>query len=422
MAAVALKAELLCLQLIGLTILGCFLKVLSLMKSVSIKQLVDFYVDIAYPPVPIASGIRAAKGGNWLFSAVKSRPTWSGYLALPKDDEFLSVVDKIIVDLEAASSISKFKSLMTIEDYRKFAFEYYQFVSENYSNYWDETNKELIPIFSKLPDENLYSCWIPVPWTKADYSGCEWERKFRREGVMRQLKEMCLDVELLNPYFRGDFESFDSGVLTSEGGFLFMANMGLVVVDDECEYPIADASFCWELFSEDFCKARAFIDAKRIIKNSRERGVSLVVSKNLFFKLFGYAESEVYEVKELPADKMVPLINSKKWSVKPWGGSAEIKNVKGKLKAVPFRDRTGSKFVHTTLEELWAAGAPFPTVDSLLECWYARLDGKDFVWPLRRDPENHNLLIVLDSKSERNLNDSQNWLDKLIDKFVILSD
>ena len=146
MAAVALKAELLCLQLIGLTILGCFLKVLSLMKSVSIKQLVDFYVDIAYPPVPIASGIRAAKGGNWLFSAVKSRPTWSGYLALPKDDEFLSVVDKIIVDLEAASSIPKFKSLMTIEDYRKFAFEYYQFVSENYSNYWDETNLSLIHI------------------------------------------------------------------------------------------------------------------------------------------------------------------------------------------------------------------------------------------------------------------------------------
>lgn len=392
------------------------------MKSVSIKQLTDFYVDIAYPPVPIVSGIRAAKGGNWLVSAVESRPTWSGYLVLPKDDEFLSVVDKIIVDLEAASSIPKFKSLMTIEDYRKFAFKYYQFVFENYLNYWDETNKELIPIFSKLPDENLYSCWIPVPWTKADYSGCEWERKFRREGVMRQLKEMCLDVELLNPYFRGDFESFGDGVLASEGGFLFLANMGLSVVDDGGECVIADAAFCWELFSEDFCKTKAFMDAKRIVENARERGVSLVVGKNQFLKLFGYDENRVNEINKLPVDKMVPVAHVKKWSVKPWEEPVEIKDKNGGLKMVRFRDRAGSKFVHTTLEELWAAGSTFPTVDSLLEFWYARLDGKDFSWPLRRDPENHNLFISISSRSERNLNFSQRWLNDLIDKFVILSD
>jgi len=391
------------------------------MKTIPVKRLVDFYVDIAHPPVPIASGIRAAKGGNWLVSAVQFRSTWSRYLVLPKDVGFLNVVDKIIFDLEAASSIPKFKSLMTMEDYRKFAFEYYQFVFENYSNYWGETNKELVPIFSKFPGDSFYSCWIPVPWTKTEYSGYEWGRKFHREGVMHRLREMCLDVELLNPYFCGDFESFDGGVLTSEGAFLFMVNMGLVMVDDEGDYPVVDASFCWELFSEDFCKGKTFIDAKRIVKNSRERGGSLVVSKNLFFKLFGHAEIEVNEENDLTTDGAVSVTNARKWSVKPWKEGVQIKNENGRPKKSSFRNRAGSKFVHETLEKLFAAGASFPTENSLLEHWRASLDGKDSFGLLRRDPENPDSLMIYDSKSQRYLKESQIEFDNLIKRYVVLN-
>lgn len=388
------------------------------MRSVAFDRLVDFVVNCKMPLPLLVSGVNAISYGRWYSEAAQECADYEGRKVVQRTIENVSLLNRIFLDLSKDRSIPDFRSMMPSDEYDCFVRAYIKFVMSRSDDYWVPGGRLSVSIFDTAPvsGNNLY--WVPRASQEMSYDLCVGGRERLRSEIARDLKSMCLDVARLNPYLQGSPEFMRNSFIKPEGAWLFLALMGVGVVQDAAFVSKSD-DILKRIVGPRFDKdGWVFWSAKKVILDCIGNDTLRLVDARKFRQLFYVDSSEWAKTSGLICGEA----NKKGWFVKPWWTMKESKGKKKSqeeiLSASDFRNRKCSQFVHDTLMKMWRSDCEIPTESALRSFWFDSLENRSGNGMIQRDPSNENMLMIYDVNNGVFVGEKEIEFNRLISKFV----